>query len=161
VHTQYGLGPLRTSVRIGGSYAQALRWTAGVSDGSMRRFFIRIAALGIMAIGFVFTTGAGSWFVGPTADIAGVKAAENRDWGVNKNRFQIFGVHVVGDYALLNWGDQDANGNGVYKRVSGELWKRVMWGGGAVTESLIVQHGASAAVAHQLCSGWPKGISPC
>jgi hypothetical protein len=72
----------------------------------------------------------------------------------------VAGAHVVGNYALLDWYDQHSSGYGTYKRVSGERWKQIDWGGGATNVSLLVQHGVPAAVARQLCSGWGSA-SPC
>jgi hypothetical protein len=119
-----------------------------------------LTALTAMMTGSVFSADAGEWFVGPTADVAALRAAAHQ---LSPNK-TISGVHVVGDYALLGWELDDlATGQFVFKRISGERWNKISagGGGGAIGVDGIVHLGVPASVAKQLCSGWPKGSSPC
>ncbi len=96
--------------------------------------------------------------VGPPADVAAVRAAEHQ----KRPTFGMGGVHVSGNYALVQWyGNPEGSGPAAFKRISGEHWTQVMFGGGAVTVGILAQSGIPASVAQRLCSGWPKGYSPC
>ena len=112
-----------------------------------------VAVLAAMAIAFAVASvpaGAdtGKWYVGPAADVAAVKADI-----VSRPDTTVGGVHVVGDYALTQvYMGTEASGMWVYKRTTGHHWKRIMGGGGMPDLS-----GLPKSIAHQLCSGWPKG----
>jgi hypothetical protein len=97
--------------------------------------------------------------VGPKADVAAVTATAVKDW--HARDFRTDGVHVVGDYALLRWLGGYASGPAVYKRSSGELWKRISFGGGMMYGPDLVRLVQSKSIARQLCSGWPKLYTPC
>src|SRR5450755_723142 len=102
--------------------------------------------------------------VGSKADVAAVVAAQNKYWHstrVLNDPFRIDGVHVVGDDALFQWYGEESAGFGVYKRVSGEVWKKIVIAGGAIGEDELAKYIASKSIAHQLCSGWPAHYSPC
>jgi hypothetical protein len=124
----------------------------------MRKLMVGVAAVAaVMMIGSVVAADAGTWFVGSKADVAGVQAAQHQFDAGSK----VAGIHVAGDYALLQW-YSEASGSNVFKRVSGEHWKEVAGGGRPVNSvSNLVQNGIPASIAKQLCSGWPKGSSPC
>jgi hypothetical protein len=127
----------------------------------MRTFFASSFAMTAVIIGLAtLTMGAqsGAWFVGSKTDIAAVQAAIHRDQAALDNNFQpqIEGVHVAGNYALIQWWGGEAAGTALYQRTSGEKWKRMYWSGGATSAGSL-----PASVAKQLCSGWPKGYSPC
>ncbi len=117
----------------------------------MKNFVLGLFAVVLLATGLALAAD-----VGPKADVAAVKAT-----ALQKNPGSHFlGVHVVGDYALTDWYQGEASGYGAYKRVSGETWKQVDWGGGAITVDLLAKDGIPASTAHQLCSGWGDS-SPC
>lgn len=97
--------------------------------------------------------------VGSKADVAAVTAAAMKDW--HAHDFRTDGVHVVGDYALLRWLGGYASGPAVYKRSSGEHWKRISFGGGMMDKPDLIRLVQSNSIAQQLCSGWPKSYSPC
>jgi len=94
--------------------------------------------------------------VGPAADVASVRAAAH----AKNPKSQLLGVHVVGNYGLSDWAEGESSGYGVYKRVSGQQWKQIDWGGGAIDVDLLVKDGMSRQTAQQLCSGWGDS-SPC
>ena len=117
----------------------------------MKKFVTGLVALSALATGLALAAD-----VGPKADVAAVRAYSNQ-----KNPGQgLLGVHVVGNYALTDWYKGEASGYGVYKRVSGETWKQLDWGGGAITVDLLAKDGMPTSTAHQLCSGWGDS-SPC
>jgi hypothetical protein len=120
----------------------------------MRKFLVGLAALTAVTTGLVFAAD-----VGPKADVAAVRAAVRQ----LSPKYTISGVHVVGDYAVLHWYTEHAAGPAVFKRISGERWKKIMGGGGAITVSAIVHLGVPASAARQLCSGWggPKNSPFC
>jgi hypothetical protein len=96
--------------------------------------------------------------VGPKADVAAVKAAEHQKF----TKDSIGDVHVVGDYALLQWyGNPEGSGPRAFKRASGGKWTNVYADGGVTGVSILVQHGIPAATAKKLCSGWPADRTPC
>lgn len=94
--------------------------------------------------------------VGPRADIAGVRAASHT---IDSKR-QVNGVHVVGDYALTGWYEGESAGYAAFKRIAGERWRQIDFGGGVELQSLLVQKGVPPAVARKLCSGWGNS-RPC
>jgi len=112
-----------------------------------------VVVLGAIAGAIAVSSGqaggdSGKWFVGPTADVAAVKAdiLARRDDTVG-------GVHVVGDYALTQvYMGTEASGMWIYKRTTGHHWKRIEGGGGMPDMSIVPK-----SIARQLCSGWPKG----
>lgn len=122
----------------------------------MRKILVGLAALlGLTAMTAGLALAA--WVlpdVGPKADVAAVRAAHPT--------CHVAGVHVVGDYALLQWYClPEGTGPAAYKRISGERWKLLLDGGGATSLGGLVNGGVPASIARQLCSGWPKGYSPC
>ena len=119
--------------------------------GGMKKFLIGLAALCAATTGVVLAADVGS-----SADVAAVRAVAHQ-----KNPSDhTFGVHVVGDYALSDWYSGDASGYAAFKRISGEHWKQIDWGGGATDVQDLVQHGVPASIAHKLCTGWGDS-SPC
>ena len=129
----------------------------------MTRFLVGVAALAVVTVmmtGSVFSAETGELFVGSAADVAALQSATHQ---LNPNKTTT-GVHVVGDYALLGWEIKGfASGQFVFKRISDERWKKISpsGGGGAIGLDGIVHLGVPTSVAKQLCSGWPKGSSPC
>jgi hypothetical protein len=96
--------------------------------------------------------------VGPKADVAAVRAAEHQKFPKDS----IGDVHVVGNYALLQWyGNPEGSGPRAFKRVSGEKWTNIYADGGVTGVSILVQHGIPSATAKKLCSGWPADRTPC
>jgi len=127
----------------------------------MRKILIGLAASSAMVAAMFGSAGAAVVpNVGPKADVAAVTATAVRDWH-NHNEFHMNGVHVVGDYALFQWYGGESAGDGVYKRVSGEVWKKIVVGGGEIGEVNLTQYISSKSIAHQLCSKWPAHYSPC
>jgi len=99
----------------------------------------------------------GSMFAGPKADIAGVTAAAH----TVDPKAQVGGAHVAGDYALLQlYFPPYASGVAIFKRTSGEQWKKLTWGGGALGGSP-TSFGVPVLISTELCSGWPPGRSAC
>jgi hypothetical protein len=133
----------------------------------MRNSLIALAALAACAAAMtatVIAADAGKWMSASKADIAGVSAAQKQLWGANLNRAMIIGMHVDGDYALDVWNQSHiCCPSAVFKRIEGERWTRITKSGGdsPLPESDIVHSGVPASIAHQLCSGWPKGYGPC
>ncbi len=96
--------------------------------------------------------------VGSSADVAGVRAAFQHK---NPNpHFHTSGIHVDGNYALVNWYSEDASGVAAYKRASGEQWQQFLFGGGATSIEDLTRHQVPASVARTLCTGWGSN-SPC
>jgi hypothetical protein len=124
----------------------------------MRKLLLGLAVLitAIVLTSVIVAAGVGNWFVGPTADVAGVKAAVQQAPGRHAS-----GAHVIGDFALVQWYDAHVSAPAVYKRISGERWKEILPGGGVMLISDMVKAGVPTLVAKQLCSGWPKENSPC
>lgn len=117
----------------------------------MRIFSIASLAFGAAAVGFSLASDAGSH-----ADVAAVRAAAHR-----KNpTLQTNAVHVVGNYALIQWFGGEAAGFALFKRSSGERWQQTYFSGGATNVSDLSQHGVPAATARKLCSGWGAS-TPC
>lgn len=95
--------------------------------------------------------------MGSRADVAAVRAAVARQYPGER----LLGVHVVGNYGLVDWYDAHSSGYGLFKRAAAGRWSRVDWGGGAMPASLMAQQDhVPLATAHQLCSGWGSS-SPC
>jgi hypothetical protein len=124
----------------------------------MRKLLLGLPALiaATALTGVVVAAAVSDWFVGSTADVAGVKAAVQQTPGRHAS-----GAHVIGDFALVQWYDAHVSAPAVYKRISGERWKEILPGGGVMLISDMVKAGVPASVAKQLCSGWPKENSPC
>src|ERR1022692_1771655 len=133
----------------------------------MRGFVVAfgaVAALTMMMASIVLAADAGRWMSGQKADIAGVSASQHQVWGSNPDHGKIMGVHVVGDYAMDVWSEEHiCCPSAVFKRVAGQQWKRLTGSGGdsPIAISDIVSSGVPTSVAHELCSGWPKGYGPC
>jgi hypothetical protein len=121
----------------------------------MRKFLLALAGLTAMTSGFVLAASVFGPDIGPKADTAAVRAA------VKQHSLQPLGVHVSGDYALLEWTDSHDDGIAIYKRVSGERWKLLDSDGGVYQISDLVHYGVPVATAHKICSGWPKGYTLC
>jgi hypothetical protein len=119
----------------------------------MKKFLVGFAGLTAMLTGLVLAAD-----VGPKADIDGVRTAFAAKW---HGGAKILGMHVVGDYALVNWYTDHASGPDAYKRIKDEKWTRISTGGGATNPDLLTQSGIPASIAKQLCSGWPNGTTPC
>jgi hypothetical protein len=113
-----------------------------------------IAGLAVFAA--VLTGVARAANVGPPADVAAVRAAVHQKFPTT----HILGLHVVGDYALIDWYEGEASGYGAFKRVAGKHWKELDWGGGADDVNGLVKSGIPASIARKLCSGWGD-TSPC
>jgi len=92
--------------------------------------------------------------VGSNADVAALRAAVT----LKSQRLQT--VHVVGNYALVEWSDPNEDGVSVYKRSSGERWTFVT-DSNLFSVPLLVQAGVPATVARGLCSGWPRAYAAC
>jgi hypothetical protein len=122
---------------------------------SYRKFLAGLAASGALVAGLALAADVGP-DVGPKADVAAVRTTQK-----HKMPATIYAIHVSGNYALLSWYDEHSSGTEVYKRVTGEQWKTIAGGGGAMPQSLLIQSGVPASVAKQLCSGWPQGQTPC
>jgi hypothetical protein len=117
----------------------------------MKKFLRALAAMCAVSTAVVLAADVGS-----SADVAAVRAAAHQ-----KNPSDhTFGVHVVGDYALTDWYGGEASGYAAFKRISGEHWKQIDWGGGATDPQLLAQKGIPVSIARQLCSGWGDS-SPC
>lgn len=117
----------------------------------MKKFFAALVASCAMMTATVLAAD-----VGPRADVAAVRAVS-----LQKNPGNhVAGVHVVGNYALIDWYGGEASGYAAYKRVSGERWQQIDWGGGATDPTLESQHGVPISIARQLCAGWGSS-SPC
>ncbi len=117
----------------------------------MKNFCIGLIAAAAMMTGLVLAADVGS-----SADVAGVRAAAHQKYPSNHTS----GVHVLGNYALIDWYGGEASGYAAFKRVSGEQWKVIDFGGGATDVSDLVQHGVPSSVASRLCTGWGSS-SPC
>lgn len=96
--------------------------------------------------------------IGPKADVAALKATRLHK---PTPATEVDGVHVAGDYGYVAWGNQDASGYTIYKRVAGETWKMIDGGGGVELIAEMVHAGVPRATALKLCSGWPKDDTPC
>jgi hypothetical protein len=118
----------------------------------VRKFLLGLVALSVVTTGLVFAAD-----VGPKADVAAVRAAQLQ----KIKGGQTGDVHVVGNYALVQWYWGEASGAAAFKRSSGERWSRILAGGGASPVVVLVAAGIPASIARQLCSGWPQGHSPC
>jgi len=95
--------------------------------------------------------------IGPKSDVAAVRAAEHQKYPKDTDG----GVHVSGDYALIQWyGNPEGSGPRAFKR-SGSKWKLIYEDGGVTMISILVQHGIPAATARKLCTGWPKDATLC
>jgi hypothetical protein len=109
----------------------------------MRKFLIGLFALTVLTTGLAMAADSG-----PKGDIAALRAAAARP------NTKIENVHVVGNYAILDWIVPPAGGESVYKRVSGK-WKVLMSGGGAYVTSDLVNKGVPSSIAHKLLPGRP------
>jgi hypothetical protein len=87
----------------------------------------------------------------------------------NDSGKQVDEVHVVADYALLQWHwVPEGHGYLAYKRVSDEHWKLIASGGseGAVgnkgngATATLARSGVPATIVKALCSKW-QSPSPC
>jgi hypothetical protein len=117
----------------------------------IKRLAFVLLTLGVSSLGIAFASDVGS-----SADVAGVRAAFQ-----HKNpHFNTSGIHVDGNYALVNWYSQDASGFAAYKRASGERWQQFYFSGGATGIEDLTQHHVPASVARTLCAGWGSN-SPC
>jgi hypothetical protein len=121
----------------------------------MKKFLLGLTASIAVTTGLAL---AGVYYVGSQADIAAVQALEHQ---IAPTHNHILGVHVAGDYALLlfwsgpDWQRHTQMGDDAFKRISGERWTRIYTPAkGVDTCSQLPQHGVSASVTHQLCSGW-------
>ena len=127
----------------------------------MRKLSLVFAAFVVIAAimtGLRVTASTGAMFIGSKADIAGVTAAVHK----SDPHTQVGGVHVAGDYALLQlYFPPDGSGVAIYKRTSDEHWKPITKGGGGALGGTVTSFGVPASIAKQLCSGWPQGSSPC
>jgi hypothetical protein len=118
----------------------------------MKNFLIGLLAVCAMTTGAALAAND----VGPKADVAAVRAAVSRE-GNN-----VFGVHVLGNYAFVMWlGKVEGSGGEAYKRVSGERWTRILFEGGVTGMSQLEHAGIPAATARKLCAEWPTGYTPC
>ncbi len=127
----------------------------------MRKSFLSLAALAgvLVAVSGALIAAADVFGdIGPTADIAAVRAARLHK---PTPATEVDGVHVSGNYAYVAWGGGDASGYTIYKRVSGETWKSIDSGGGVELISEMVHAGVPRSTAMKLCSGWPKDDTPC
>src|ERR1700693_5566022 len=109
----------------------------------MRKSLVALAASTAVTTRLVFAAD-----VGPKLDVVAVRAAEHQ----LAPKYTISAVRVVGDYAVLHWHTEHAGGPAVFKRISGERWKLIVDGGGAIREGALVQHGVPTSIARQLCS---------
>jgi hypothetical protein len=89
---------------------------------------------------------------GPKADVAAVRAAEISAWkhAPHPITVSVSDVHVIGSYAVLGWKFSEAEGMSAYKRVSGEKWKRIESGGGALDANILIHDGVPPAIARRL-----------
>jgi len=127
----------------------------------MRDYLRAIAALGTIAfVGAGAVAAAADVFgdIGPKADVAALKATRLHK---PTPATEVDGVHVSGDFGYVAWGNEDASGYTIYKRVAGETWKMIDGGGGVELITEMVHAGVPRATAIKLCSGWPKDDTPC
>jgi len=117
----------------------------------VRKFVTGLVVLTVLTTGSAFAAD-----VGPKADVAAVRAASNQKFPSR----HVDAVHVVGDYALLDWYDQESGGYALYKRTSGERWNQIDFSGGVTNVSLMAQHGVPTSIGHKLCLGWGSA-KPC
>jgi hypothetical protein len=117
----------------------------------VRKFIIGFVALAALTTGLAFAAD-----VGPKADVAAVRGASTQQFPSR----HVDAVHVVGDYALLDWYDQESGGYALYKRTSGERWKQIDFSGGVTNVSLMAQHGVPTSIGQKLCVGWGDA-KPC
>jgi len=117
----------------------------------VRKFTIWLVALTVLATGSALAAD-----VGPKADVAAVRATSNQ----KAPSRHVDAVHVAGDYALLDWYDQESGGYALYKRTSGEHWKQIDFSGGVTSVSLMAEHGVPTSIGHKLCVGWGSA-KPC
>jgi len=113
--------------------------------------------LALLVLSMTATAAFAASDIGPKADVAAVRATAMR----SAPGTTVLGVHVVGNYAFINWAQGEGSGGAAYKRVSGETWKRIVFEGGVTGLSNLTQAGIPAATARKLCSGWPKDLTPC
>lgn len=102
----------------------------------------------------------GKWFVASQADIAALSTMLHKEQPDSK----AMGVHVVGDYGLVVWGEPHiCCPSAVFKRDSGEQWTHIAGSAGdsPLGMSSLTQNGVPTSIARELCSGWPQGYGPC
>jgi hypothetical protein len=95
---------------------------------------------------------------GPAADVAAVRTVELASWPAHPSvgtAPKIRNVHVVGDYAILEWDNGESGGMAAYHRTASGTWKRFMHGGGAFAAKDLETNGVPAAIARQLVPGSP------
>jgi hypothetical protein len=120
----------------------------------VKKILIGLVAISALSIGWAVADSAFGPDVGPKADVAAVRAA------VVRRSQKPLGVHVSGDYALLEFSDGENDGVSAYKRVSGERWKPIA-DSNLLSVSILVDDGVPRAVARRLCSGWPTAYALC
>jgi hypothetical protein len=116
----------------------------------VRKFVFGLLVVTLLTTGLAFAAD-----VGPQADVAAVRGASNQQFPGR----HVDAVHVVGDYALLDWYDEHSGGYALYKR-TGERWKQIDFSGGVTTVSLMAQHGVPTSIGQKLCTGWGDA-KPC
>jgi hypothetical protein len=120
----------------------------------VKKFLTGLFALSAFSIGWAVADSDFGPDVGPKADVAAVRAA------VIHRSQKPLGVHVSGDYALLEFNDGETDGVSAYKRISGEHWKPIA-DSNLLSVPILVQSGVPRAVAQRLCSGWPTAYALC
>jgi len=120
----------------------------------MKNFVVATMLLGALSMPLALAAAVRGPNIGPKADVAALRAA------VSAKAQRLQTVHVVGNYALLEWSDPNEDGVSVYKRISGERWTFVT-DSNLFSVPLLVQAGVPETVARGLCAGWPRAFAAC
>ena len=120
----------------------------------MKNIVVGTMLLGALSVQLAFAATPRGPSVGSKADVAALRAAVS----LKSQRLQT--VHVVGNYALVEWSDPNEDGVSVYKRISAERWTFVT-DGNLFSVPLLIQAGVPATVARGLCAGWPRAYAAC
>lgn len=87
---------------------------------------------------------------GSPADVSAVRAAERR----TAPSAQILNIRVVGKYSMVRWGEKEAAGVALFKRISGGHWKELDSTGGMYDVDTLVHHfRVPRALAQKLLEG--------
>jgi hypothetical protein len=119
---------------------------------------LRLAALAVVCALLFSVAPACAADSGLTADVAAVRAVEVSSWPAHPSvgtTPKISNVHVIGDYAILQWENGESGGMAAYHRTASGTWKRFMHGGGAFSAKDLEANGVPASIARQLMPGYP------
>jgi hypothetical protein len=120
----------------------------------MKNVIVGTILLGALSVQLALAAAVRGPNVGSKADVAALRAA------VTAKAQRLQTVHVIGNYALLEWSDPNEDGVSVYKRTSGERWTFVT-DSNLFSVPLLIQAGVPATVARGLCAGWPRAYAAC